>query len=129
MMVIIIGKNRVEYCRVKKKDLNKHFFVTRDQAYKVYPDALTPMEIYHNGAWVGSESVIVFEENGIEPYHCKYRGDYEKDTILASIDEHKLMANRKKIWFSNGGDMLKTILTNLPMIIIGFVILFAVVFQ
>lgn len=95
MMAIIIGKNRVEYLHVKNKDLAKHFFTTRKQLYKVYPDALTPVEIYHDGVWIGDESIIVFEENGTSPYYCKYPKDYEMDSILASIDEHKLMSPKR----------------------------------
>ena len=38
MMGIIVGENRVEFIQVKKRDLKKHFFVTRDQLYKFYPN-------------------------------------------------------------------------------------------
>lgn len=118
MMAIIVGKNRVEYLRVKKKDLAKHFFTTRKQLYKVYPDALTPVEIYHNGVWVGDESIIVFEENGTTPYHCKYPKDYEMDSILASIDEHKLMSP-KKSGFTIGSVNPTKIWDWIPLIALG----------
>lgn len=131
-MCIIIGKNRVEYCRVKKKDLNKHFFVTRDQLYKVYPDALTPAEIYHNDAWLTSESVIIFEENGVKPYHCKYPKDYEMDPVLSTIDEHKLMIPKKqglKSFFKGTGKgfNMKSLIELFPWLIVGFVIFYALV--
>ena len=128
MMVIIIGKNRVEFCTVKKKDLSKHFYTTRGQLYKVFPDALRPMEIYKNGAWVRSESVIVFEENGTTPYKCRYEGDYQMDAILASIDEHKIMSQKTKPFFSwTKGGNFKEIMNNLPMLIVGAVIIIALV--
>lgn len=128
MMVIIIGKNRVEYCSVKKKDLAKHFYTTRGQLYKVYPDALRPMEIYRNGAWVRSESVIVFEENGTEPYKCKYPEDFSMDATLSSIDEHKIMSGKKKPFFTwLGGSNFKDIMKNLPLIIVGVVIAIVVI--
>lgn len=132
MMVIIIGKNRAEYCRVKKKDVANHFFITRNQLYKVYPDALTPMEVYHDGAWVESESVLVFEENACKPYHCKYPADYDMDPILSSIDEHKLMMPKKKglSGFFSGGKGLKIndIIKLAPWIIAGMVILYSFIF-
>lgn len=133
MMVIIIGKNRAEYCRVKKKDLDKHFFVTRNQLYKVYPDALTPAELYHNGAWITSESVIVFEENGVRPYHCRYPKDYDMDPVLSTIDEHKLMMPKKegiRSFFRNRGKTsfnFHTLIEFMPWVIVGFVIFYALV--
>ena len=34
-MAIIIGKNHVAYLRVRKKDINLHFFKYRNQFYPV----------------------------------------------------------------------------------------------
>lgn len=131
MMVLIIGKNRVEYCRVKKRDLSKHFFTTRGQLYKIYPDALHPVEIHHDGAWTESESLIVFEENGTAPYHCKYPADYAADSILATIDEHKLMLPKRdglRAWFRGSSALsLKGIGTWAPWAIVGFVVFYALV--
>lgn len=132
MMVIIVGKNRVEYARVKKKDLTQHFFITRNQLYKIYPDALTPMEVYHDGAWVESESVIVFEENACKPYHCKYPCDYDMDPILATIDEHKLMLPKKqglRAFFKGGpkSGVFKNLIELMPWIVVGFVLFYAFV--
>ena len=45
MMVIIIGSNRAEMCKVPIKDLNRHFFMSRGQLYKVYPDGLKALLI------------------------------------------------------------------------------------
>lgn len=98
MMAIIIGKNHVGYLHVRKKDLTKHFFKYRNQFYPVYPEELTPIEVYHDGAWIRSESVIVFPENVGVPLNCKHPDRYEMDAVLSSIDEHKLMAKKKKSW-------------------------------
>lgn len=99
MMAIIIGKNHVAYLRVRKKDIQKHFFTYRKQFYPVYPDELTPCEMYHDGAWTNSESVIVFAENVGIPLNCKHPARYEMDAVLSSIDEHKLMSKKKRGWF------------------------------
>ena len=86
------------------------------------------MEIYKNGSWVRSESVIIFEENGTMPYQCKYEGDYQMDAILASIDEHKIMTAKSKPFFNwASGTNFKEIMKNLPLIIAGAVILIALV--
>lgn len=96
MMAIIIGKNHTAYLNVRKKDLTKHFFTYRNQFYPVYPEELTPIEIYHDGAWIRSESVIVFPENVGVPLNCRHPDRYAMDSVLASIDEHKLMTKKKK---------------------------------
>lgn len=101
MMAIIVGKNHVAYLTVRKKDLTKHFFKYRNQFYPVYPDELTPLEIYHDGAWVRSESVIVFPENVGLPLNCRHPARYTMDAVLSSIDEHNLMAKDKKSWVFN----------------------------
>lgn len=131
MIAIIIGKHGVEYFKVSKKDLDKHFFTCKGQLYKIYPDALTPCDIYQNGAWIGSDSMIVFEENGTKPYHCKYPKDYEMDAVLSSMDEHKLMLPKKNGWrgFFRAGGGWGTLLQFMPWILIGFVLLWTMVFK
>ena len=90
------------------------------------------MEVYHDGAWVESESVLVFEENACKPYHCKYPADYDMDPILSSIDEHKLMLPKKrglKSIFMAGKEIdFKGILKLLPWLIVGGVILYSFIF-
>ena len=95
MMGIVVGTNRLEYCKIKKRDVVRHFFTTRNQLYKFYPDGLIPMDIYHDGAYIETQSVTMFEENGTRPYHTKYAEQYDKDVILMNIDEHKLMSPRR----------------------------------
>lgn len=123
MMAIIIGKNRVQYMRVKKKDLDKHFFRTRGQRYMIYPEVLTPMEIYHNGVWVESESVIIFPENGTVPYNCRYPELYDMDSLLSKTDEIKLMC-RKKRGFSFGSLDPNKIWDWIPIFVLGAIALY-----
>ena len=118
MMAIIIGQNHTAYLKVRKKDLTKHFFKYRNQMYIVYPDELTPMETYHDGAWVESESVIVFPENCPIPCNCKHPARYEMDARLSSIDEHKLMSKSKKLNIFDGVNPSK-IWEWVPLIILG----------
>lgn len=125
MMGLIVGKNRFEFCKIKKKDVVKHFFTTREQLYKIYPDGLIPMDIYHDGAYVETQSVTMFEENGLCPYHTMYPEQYDKDVILVNIDEHKLMSGKKSKFltvssFLNG----KEFKTALPWVVVGIVLIY-----
>lgn len=124
MMAIIVGKNRVQYLRVRKKDLDKHFFRTRGQRYMVYPEVLAPMETYHNGAWVESESVIVFPENGTVPCNCRYPELYEMDSLLSKTDEVKLMCRQKRNGFNFGNLDPNKIWDWIPIFAIGAIALY-----
>lgn len=127
MMVIIIGKNRAELCSIRKKDVGKPFFVTRNQWYKIYPDGLIPIDIYHDGAFIRSESVSVFEENATVPYHTEYPEQYEDDVLFMNMDEHNAMKSEKGGFFS----MLsgKGFRDNLPWMVCGVALLYAFLSQ
>lgn len=120
-MAIIIGKNRVQFMRVKKKDLDKHFFRTRGQRYMIYPEVLRPMEVYHNGTWVESESVVIFPENGTLPYNCRYPELYYMDSLLSKTDEIKLTCRSKKGGFDFGKLDPNKIWDWIPLIVLGLV--------
>lgn len=128
MMVLIIGKNRAEMCSIKKKDVAKHFFVTRKQFYKIYPDGFTPIDIYHDGAFVRSESVTVFSENGTCPDHTDYPEQYEDDVLLMNIHEHKTMDDKRKSGLLAGLNS-KEFKNGLPWIIGGLTIAYAFLVQ
>ena len=82
--------------RIRKKDLDKHFFKSRGQMYMIYPECLTPVEVYHNGVWVESESIIVFPENGTMPYNCRHPALYDMDSLLSKVHEVQLIAKNKR---------------------------------
>lgn len=107
MMVIIIGENRVEYCKVKKQDEHLHFFQSRNQLYKLYPNGLTRTRIFdYDGLEVANEEAIIFYENETHPYDT-HDIDYSMDRLLSDVDRHKMMlpskAGRKKLWASSVG--------------------------
>lgn len=69
MYVIISGKNRVEFCNVKrKKDFDRRFFKTRGQLYLIPPDGMVRMRVIEYGKERPSEAAIAYEENTIVPY-------------------------------------------------------------
>ena len=118
MMAIIIGKNRVEYMRIRKKDLDKHFFKSRGQMYMIYPECLTPVEVYHNGVWVESESIIVFPENGTMPYNCRHPALYDMDSLLSKVHEVQLIAKNTR-GFSFGNINPNKIWDWIPLFVLG----------
>ena len=130
MMIIIVGSNRAELCKVPTKDLEKHFFLTRGQLYKVYPDGLSRMRVYAtDGTEQESEEVLVYAENAIVPYHPKHV-DYSQDRILAEIDEHKLMGSQKAVWpyriyFTQARSIWREIGPMFPLIVAGVILLWA----
>lgn len=133
MEVIIFGKNRVEVCKVPPKQYERHFYLTRDQLYKCYPDGLTRMRRTKYGHAAGDEEVICYKENAIVPYNIQ-KQEYTMDKILSEIDEHKLMignANKKtlRLTIKNAVSVWKQMFPILPFMIVGFILVYAVVFS
>lgn len=107
-MVIIMGRDRAEYCNVKKKYKEKHFFRTREQLYRVRPEGLSRMRINYFGKVKGSDEVVVYRENEIIPYQNPCNINYSMDNFMRDIDRHKIMAQKnwfgkKNSWFSGQG--------------------------
>lgn len=86
MMVIIIGENRVELNKIKKKDYNKLFFERRDQVYKVCPDGLVHLRIKDRKGKVTDEECVVFKENASIPYDVLPGVSYRQDHIFEELD-------------------------------------------
>lgn len=90
MQVHVIGHNRAEICKIKNKDVEKHFFTSRRMLFKVYADGLTRCRRTRYGYPDTDEEIIIYKENAIVPYHTK-QVSYEDWKICAEIDEHKKM--------------------------------------
>lgn len=86
MLVIIIGENRVEYNKIKKKDYNKLFFERRDQAYKVAPDGLVHLRIVDWKGRAKDEECVVYPENGSVPYDTLPGVSYRQDHVFEELD-------------------------------------------
>ena len=104
-MVIITGENRVEICVPNRKQEKLHFFKTRGQVYRIFPNCLTRLRVFdYDGLEVGSEEAIIYRENDIVPYDTM-DFDYSMDRLLSDIDRHKLMRPNSivpsKVWFTN----------------------------
>ncbi|MBQ1293224.1 MAG: hypothetical protein IIY21_04255 [Clostridiales bacterium] len=109
MMVIITGENRVEICVPNRRQEGLHFFKTRNQLYKIFPDGLRRVRIFdYGGKEIGSEEGIIFAENCTRPYD-EMNIDYSMDRLLSDVDRHKMMRptnslgfnKDKAIWFAN----------------------------
>ena len=131
MMVIIVGNNRVEYCKVNKKDEGLHFFKTRGQLYKVYPNGLSRLRVFdYGGKQIADEEVIIFYENETTPYDT-YEIDYTMDRLLSDVDRHKMMLPsrgggfaKQRIWFTTAAINLYKLI-GLPGLIAGIVVVYA----
>lgn len=116
MKVIITGVNRVEFCDIKRQDLDKRFFLTRGELYFIPTNGLVRMRKIDYGKERESEEVIVYEENSITPYDtCGL--NYEMDLMLADIDRYKMMTNYSwfksvKPWFETTGIQLWKLATS-----------------
>lgn len=132
MMVIIIGENITHYCQIKKRDIGKRFYVWRDQAYYITPECFRQIEIKHNGAWVRTETGLVFDENNAIPYYCKHPEYYDMDARLVAIDESKLMRRKERGWrgWFTGGESSpwRQLITGLPLLLVTFIIIWSVIF-
>lgn len=104
MMVIITGENRVEICVPNRRQEGLHFFRTRNQLYRIYPNCLSRVRIFdYDGLEVASEEGIIYRENDIVPYDTM-DFDYSMDRLLSDVDRHKMMRSgivKPKLWFSN----------------------------
>ena len=132
MMVIITGVNRVEICVPTRKQEGLHFFKTRNQLYRAFPDALTRIRIFDYDMEIGSEEGIIYRENDTVPYStCDM--DYSMDRLLSDVDRHKLMreggiTKPKNVWFTNTAKGLWSSIYKMvgwPGIVIGAVLIYA----
>lgn len=90
MHVYIIGKNTARLGRIRKGELDKHFFASRGQLYKVYPEAVARLHRTKYGVELDNEEVIIYSENSTIPWKTN-EVDYSADKVLSEIDEHKLV--------------------------------------
>lgn len=86
MMVIIVGENRIEYNRIKKRDFEKVFFDRRSQTYKVVPDGLVRLKMVDHKGRVKWEEAVVYPENGSVPYDVVNGVSYQQDDVFQEID-------------------------------------------
>lgn len=132
MQVIICGNNRIEPCKVPSKQYERHFYLTRDQLYKIYPDGLTRMTVTKYGHKANDDEVIFYKENAIVP-HLERNQSYEMAKILSEIDEHKLMKGENKnirgLAIKNVMSTWKQMLPIVPFILLGVIVLYSVVFS
>lgn len=131
MFVIISGANRVEFCKVvRKEDFNRRFFMTRGQLYYIPTNGMVRMKVTEFGKERPSEAVIIYEENSIFPYDMKGI-DYKMDNFLCDIDRYKMMTDYslfsdRRIFFTNVGKNIWKMLmtpTGIVLAVVAFIFL------
>ena len=129
MMIIIMGKNRTEFCKPKNaKDVDRRrFYETRNMLYRAYINQFTRMRIKEFGQEVTTEEVIMYPENCIHAYVD--RGIViTVDKMLADIDENRILTGNplnKKSWGVLSSKTGRAIWEYFPFIIVGLVLLYA----
>lgn len=128
MKVIIIGRNRVEMGKVKTRDLNKHYYMTHNQLYKVYPDGLTRCKIMKYGRTAGDDEIITYKENAVKPYH-PHDQIYTAARLIAEIDEHKLMKKQSTMgaiyYARQAQEFWKQLKPMIPIILVLIIVIYA----
>lgn len=126
-IILLIGRNRAEFCKPKPKDVDiKHFFVTRNQLYKVYPDMYVRCRYYFCGHEMGTDEMIIYPENGIRP-HIQNGSFTNFDKLMCDIDEHKMAKYgiaKKPYGFMSSGTK-KSLMNLLPFLILALVLGYA----
>lgn len=94
MQIGIKGCDYVYLWNVKKNKQNKIFFRIKNQMYKVYPSELRRMRIKKYGENAGTDAVIIFPEEGLQPYH-PVDMSYDQDDTLMDLDARKFTYRSK----------------------------------
>lgn len=128
-IILIVGRDRAEFCRPRPKDVDvKHFFVTRNQMYKVYPDMYVRCRYRFCGEDAGTDEMVIYPENGIRP-HIQHGSQTNFDKLLCDIDEHKMSADQngmlKKPYAFVSGKTIARLRNLIPLIVFGAVLAYA----
>lgn len=97
MRAYIVGRNRVEICEVKKRDLAKTFFVHRQQLYMITPGNLVRMRYYdEDGHEIQQpEETIIFPEGASVAYDTLEEDAYYQEAVLPAIDLYRDVNRRR----------------------------------
>lgn len=127
MQIGIKGCDYVYLWNVRKNKQNKIFFRIKDQMYQVYPSELRRMRINKYGESAGTDAVIIFTEECLQPYHPKDMS-YNQDDILMAIDSRKFTYKSKikgRIWdkFGNFNAWWPVLVIGIALAAVGFTFL------
>lgn len=88
MQIGIKGVDYVYLWNVRRNKQNKIFFRFKNQIYKVYPSELRRLRINKYGENAGTDAIIMYKEDGIQPYHGRGM-NYNQDYTLMDLDARK----------------------------------------
>ena len=127
MQIGIKGTDYIYLWNVKKNKQNKVFFRFKNQMYKVYRSELRRMFVTKYGEFDGTDEVIIFREESIQPYHPRGM-NYDQDATLMDIDARKFTYKsvfKSSIFAKLGGAFLDHYWPVVVIGISGIVVLFA----
>lgn len=131
MMVIITGENRVEVCIPNRRQEGLHFYKSRGQLYRIFPNCLYRIRKFdYDGLEIGSEEGIIYRENDVVPYDTA-DFDYRMDRLLSDVYRHKNMMENKilkpTMFFTNARSIIDWLIKGggFVYVIVGLVLLYA----
>lgn len=127
MQIGIKGTDYIYLWNVKKNKQNKIFFRIKNQMYKVYPSELRRMRIKKYDEDAGTDAVIIFKEESIQPYH-PVDMSYNQDDTLMDIDARKFTYKSKlkgSIFskFGSVGDWWPALVVVISLAVVGLAFL------
>lgn len=132
MIVIIVGQNRVEYCKIRAKDQDKELFVSRRQLYKVPPKGLIRMRRKDvSGKDLESEEVIIYPEGSSAPYDTINGVSYYQEDVLPEIDMIRgalgtgPLSNKKRMLMKAKTAVDSYVIPYVGIIIVGVILAYA----
>lgn len=132
MKAIIVGVNRAEIGKVKLKTWQlKRWYLTGADLYKMSPEDFQRIISTKYGHPIRDDEGLIYPEGALAPYHPKH-ALYSANKIVSEIRQHKQMISDKKVrWTELVGKHsrdLRELRKSWPMLLVGFIVLWAVVF-
>lgn len=132
MKIMIVGVDRIEYEEFSDRK-GKHFYRTRGQTYKAYPDG--PVRLYWKWdnphfweATEGTDALIIYKENSRIPQIQNPGVKYDQESVLRDIDEHK-MGKKPSLWYrpyaEAGKNVWKAVAAYGGILLAGVIVLWA----
>ena len=134
MRVIIVGGNRVEFLKIKRKDYDKRALDYRGQLYHILPQNLIRMRYYDEKGRPTREpeEVIIFEEGSSVPYDTLpvCYDAYYQENVFPMLDiirnSRRLKKNSRLMTAAFTG--WKALAPYMGLLMTGAIVLFAILF-
>lgn len=132
MIAVIVGRNRVEFCKIRPRDYDKTFFVHRGQQYMILPGNLVRMRYYDEDGMEIQEpdEAIIFEEGKDVAYDTapELEDAYYQENVFPLIDLQRNVRTNKlrfKGILESANDMMRMLYPFAGLILLVGVLAYA----